>query len=333
MGVAHLTEHVLMRVVQRGIGHRPVRTNAHTGYFWTGFVMEEPERSDVSKFLLEIESLGEEIDEDTVEKERRVVISEIRKSLNSPTTYISKYLVQRSAYEGRLAHPIVGYEETVRDLDVEDVRSWFDRLTASDDLLLEYWEEDSYQYTPRRLSISFTRRDIVEEREGLKGYYMALVWTGESSPALWTLSNYLSGWDGPLWQRLRQIGNYAPQFIVRMVPSARSLLIFQTFAPFTSEDKVQEAKNLILDEIDKIKEGSVDEEVFRRTRELLKLGAKKYRTCIDLRSTASDTVSFLTYGKPFADVMEEATRVSVDGVVELAQSLDKERFVLLVPVE
>lgn len=295
--------------------------------------MEEPKRSGISKLLLEIESLDEEIDEDTVEREKKVVVSEIQKTRNNPTTYISKHLVQRSTYEGRLAHPIAGYEETVRDLDVEDVRSWFDRLTTSDDLLLEYWKEDSYQYIPRHLSISFTRKDIAEEREGLKGYYMALVWTGESSPALWTLSNYLSSWDGPLWQRLRQIGNYAPQFIIRMVPSTRNLLIFQTFAPFSSEDKVQEAKDLILDEIDKIKEGSVDVEVFRRTRELLKLGAKKYRTCIDLRSTASDTVSFMTYGKPFADAMEEATRVSIDGVVEAAQSLDKERFILLAPVE
>ena len=327
MGIAHLVEHLVMRRLQIINRREPVHFNGYSHHVATIFGAESlPEkRSSILEELKKIEEL--EINEELLERERRVVLSEIRKDQQNPFVYLS-ILAYRTLFDGRLAHPVKGYEETVKSIEIEDVRRWMERLHEAESFLLLYEGEENDSRKPLRISIRFVRRNVKEERKGLKGVYLAVVWTAVNGPAPFLLMRYLSNRIG---LEVRKLGTYAPSFTFALFPSERTPVLFRTRAPFPSEDTAEEAKNIVEKELEEIKEGKIDKSVFEKVKKLLELEERKTRYCKDISSVWNDALSLIALGKPREELLKDAAKLGEEGIIEVAQSLDRSRTAMLVP--
>ncbi len=329
MGIAHLTEHLIVRKLQMLHRKEPIHFNGYTHYATTIFAAESvPERGE-----LIINSLGKleelEVDESLLERERKVVLSEIRKDIENPFIYLS-ILAHRSLFEGRLAFPGKGLEETVKSIGIEEVKRWIDKYNETEGFLLLYEGEENEDRQPVRIQVRFAHRNIKEEKKGLRGTYLAVVWTAENTPALFLLVHYLSNKVG---LEVRKLGTYAPFFSFMLFPADRTPVLFRTRAPFPSEEVAKEAKGILEEEIEKIKEGIVDEGVFKRMISLLELEKRKTRYCKGIPSIWNDAFSITALGRPREELLKEAIKLGKEGLMEIAQSLDKSRTVMLTPSE
>lgn len=137
-GVAHVHEHMLFKGTNsRGVGSiaREVEAaggeiNAYTSWEMTVYFVNMASRFmgkgvDILADIIE----NAAFDPDELEKEVEVILEEIRRSRDMPSTRLSERLFETAYGAHPFGRPVIGYEETVRSFTREDVmrfyRNWY----------------------------------------------------------------------------------------------------------------------------------------------------------------------------------------------------------------
>lgn len=130
-GMAHFLEHMIFKgtdrvapgVFDREVEHRGGVTNAATSYDYAHYFITTATRylDDTLPFLAEI-LLNAAIPDDEFERERDVVLEEIRQSYDNPDCVAFQILVETLYQRHPYGRPILGVEETLMKLTPEDMR-------------------------------------------------------------------------------------------------------------------------------------------------------------------------------------------------------------------
>jgi predicted Zn-dependent peptidase len=133
-GIAHVSEHMLFQgtatMDQRELNHRAAdlggEHNADTGYETVTLTFEVfNEDLDDALALLAEQVYRTEVAEDRLNKERRVVLDELRGRQDDPTDRLHTR-AWNTFFGGALAHPICGTVKSLRSIRADDVRQFLD---------------------------------------------------------------------------------------------------------------------------------------------------------------------------------------------------------------
>ncbi len=129
-GLAHFTEHMMFKGtrtrsafdIASGVDALGGVLNAHTAKEYTAYYVKVlDEHLDKAADILEDLFMNSTFPEDEIEKEKQVVLQEIRMSEDSPDEYITE-LFSREFFKGTsLSYPILGSEDTVRSFSRGDI--------------------------------------------------------------------------------------------------------------------------------------------------------------------------------------------------------------------
>ncbi len=144
-GVSHLLEHMVFKGVEADAAGEIARAvesaggylNAATSFDYTFYLTELP----AARWKLALASLRDMVfkaalNPQELAREKEVVLAELERGEDNPSTRLFKTMQgmvwQGSSYEW----PIIGYEETVRNLEREDLVAYVDRLYQPQSMLL-----------------------------------------------------------------------------------------------------------------------------------------------------------------------------------------------------
>ncbi len=133
-GLSHFIEHLVFKgtdsfapgeiaqVVEAAGGE----LNAYTSFDQTVFYVTVPHKSlDVAAHVLSEMMTSPHFDPEEVDNEREVVIEEIKMGMDQPSRVASKMLFSQM-YEGHpYALPVIGTEENIRRVEVEEIKNYF----------------------------------------------------------------------------------------------------------------------------------------------------------------------------------------------------------------
>ncbi|MCX8012539.1 MAG: insulinase family protein, partial [Desulfobacterota bacterium] len=144
-GITHLIEHMLFKgTTKRKVGEiaREVETaggsiNAFTSYDQTVFHLAIPSQY----FALGLDIVADAIqnpsfDPEELEREKEVIVEEIRMRTDQPSTKLNEALFSITFTVHPYRRPIIGFENTVKNLDREEVVEYYRRWYAPDNMCL-----------------------------------------------------------------------------------------------------------------------------------------------------------------------------------------------------
>ncbi len=229
-GIAHLIEHMMFKGTEkRGVGEtaRDVEKlggdlNAFTSYDQTVYYVTLASRfsADAVEILSDL-VLHPAFDGEELDREREVVLEEIRRSKDNPLSRAFKYCFAEAYHVHPYGRPVIGYEKTVRDFDRDDLFAFYERyytapnmtVVITGDVQADRILEQAEQYfgeAPSRKAPDMSERPRSEQepeqdstrssifREDVSESYMYLgfhisEFTDEDTPALDVLSVLLGG--------------------------------------------------------------------------------------------------------------------------------------------
>ncbi len=144
-GISHLLEHMVFKGtedrapgdVARDIEAVGGYVNAATSFDYTVYLSELPAEGwqlalDVFKDMI----FGAAIDPEELEREKQVVLSELQRGEDNPSTLLFKDIQQKVWPDTSYAWPVIGYPDTVTSIRPEDVRQYIDRQYQPQSMLL-----------------------------------------------------------------------------------------------------------------------------------------------------------------------------------------------------
>lgn len=170
MGISHYVEHMLFKgTTTRGVGEIAAAIqsvggvmNASTGMDHTVFTITVPSSAfDVALGILADSIMHPAFDPKEFEKERQVIISEMRLYEDNPDRRVSDLMFQSAYLEHPYRHPIIGY------------KSLFDKVTR--DQLIEYYAS---HYVPNNMIVTVagnvkTDEALAKVKEAFKDFKRA----------------------------------------------------------------------------------------------------------------------------------------------------------------
>ena len=144
-GISHLLEHMVFkgtarrpkgeisRVVEAAGGY----LNAATSFDYTVYITDVPSRHwKLGMDVVEDMAFHAALDPEELKSEKEVVIAELKRGQDEPLSRLFQ-TVQASVLQGTpYAHPIIGYEKTIRAITVEDIRAYVQDLYQPRNMLL-----------------------------------------------------------------------------------------------------------------------------------------------------------------------------------------------------
>jgi len=136
-GISHLFEHMMFKGTERHpagefseiISREGGRENAFTGRDYTAYF--EILAADRLEIALELEAdrmANLRIDAEALERERRVVLEERRlRTDDRPEGRFSERYSPVAHPASPYAHPIIGWADDIRNIDVDDLQAWYER--------------------------------------------------------------------------------------------------------------------------------------------------------------------------------------------------------------
>jgi len=334
-GIAHLAEHCLFREVKEKIGLWNIVGNAFTNYYTTTYAAETMPwaKKQTERFIQKVMTT-KSVSEKTCLSEISVVRSELSSLLNNPIRYISRLLIPQTAFRGRRAKPVLGTLQSISKINIEDINRWI--REHPEPIVIEYTKhaqensdaKNGKVKTRISSSVEYTRKNVTEERP-VKGHYGAIVWTAPLSPTIKALLNYVGNTESETWKRLRRLGTYFPRFGYTAEPLPRVLVYFETDAPLPSEEKVDEAFSIVLEAIEKIRDGEIDEKLLTHARTLSAIKLEHHTPSI--KTLPQDVAHLLAIGQTYAEFTEKSISATSEQIMAAAQAMDKPRFVKVLP--
>ena len=158
-GISHFIEHMLFKGTEkrppgeifREIESLGGRINAFTSYDYTGYTITLP-KAELRKGveILADALMNAQFDPEEMEKEREVILAEIRLNRDNPDRQIFQLLFSAAFLEHPYRHPIIGYEPLFLNLTRED--------------LLEYYQK---KYVPNNIILALAGNIDIEEAHAL----------------------------------------------------------------------------------------------------------------------------------------------------------------------
>jgi len=143
-GMTHFIEHLLFKGTEkRGVGiiDREIKelggyNNAFTSYDATNFVIVLPSEHIEKAIEIEHDALTSSVfDNEELLKEREVVITELKRGIDTPQVYLWQKLMKQS-FDSFYNDPIIGYEETLRKMDRPQVYGFYKKYYEPQNLIV-----------------------------------------------------------------------------------------------------------------------------------------------------------------------------------------------------
>lgn len=354
-GVSHFLEHMLFKGTEKrpdpimitqaveGVGGI---LNAATGRESTNYWAKIPS----THFALAYDVLSDilcnsVIDGGELDKERSVIVEEIRSIMDSPEDLVHDVIDEVIWGDQSVGAPIAGTEETVAAIDPENMRSFWRRnyrpdryvVAGAGDITHEHLVELTREHLghlapegePDAMRPSASDQDAkrvrLVERDTEQAHLCiglpALPYTTKRRYVQGTIEAILSsGMSSRLFQEIREKRGlvYSVYGYFRPYEDVGQGVIYAG----TDLDRVEEAIEAIIGELRKLRNDGVPEDELDRTKELRK--GRLLMGLEDSRSVASWVGSQeLTYGeiKTPEEVMAEIDAVTATDVAELAEEL------------
>lgn len=144
-GIAHQLEHMMFKgTPRRGVGKIAQEVegaggdiNAFTSYDQTVYHITMASRHfDLGLDLLSDLIQNSLIDADELKMEKEVVLEEVRRYLDNPGRQMSQAMFKTAFTHHQYGRPIIGYEETVKSFQQDDVRGFYQRWYSPDNMVL-----------------------------------------------------------------------------------------------------------------------------------------------------------------------------------------------------
>jgi len=354
-GVSHFLEHMLFKgtelrpdpmMVSQEIESVGGILNASTGHESTNYWCKVPStRFELAYDVLADIQTNSVIDAAELDKERSVIIEEIRSTQDSPEEIVHEVIDTVVWGDQGLGRPIAGSEESVAAIDRDAMVSFWKRNYRADRLVVAAGGDIDHdqvvaltekyfgdipeigapdEYTPTVSDQTEMRIHLVEretEQAHLCLSMPALPYTTDRRYAQGTIEAILSsGMSSRLFQEIREKRGlvYSVYGYFRPYEDIGQGVIYAG----TDLERVEETVGAIIEELRKLRDDGVPEDELQRTKDLragrLLMGLE------DSRSVASWIGSQeLTYGeiKTPEEVMEKITAVTSRDVQELCEEL------------
>jgi predicted Zn-dependent peptidase len=353
-GVAHVIEHLLFtgtknrtsKEISAEIEKKGGILNAFTSHEMTCFWFKLPSEHVFAGLEILTDMLNNPLfDKEKFEKEKRVILEEIKMCHDDPSNDIFNK-VEQCLYDKPFGELIIGSAETVSNLKRDEVAKIFkdnynpENYTACIvgnvdlDKICEFLEKNfaKNHVAPKELPIKKINKDIKEERAGIDQAHFAM---GFHAPlasekefmALKVLDSYLAfGMSSPLFTEIREKRGWA--YVVRSsLESERNYAYYVIYAG-TLKDKVEEVKKLVIQELKKI--DKITETQIGEAKETLK-GLRKIS-----REESSNVMNklafeeFATKAEDYYDFEKQVEEVKISDVKKMAKKLLEEYSVAMI---
>lgn len=144
-GIAHFTEHMLFkgtRIRKKGTVFKEIegyggKINAFTSYDYTGYEVIIPSEftNNALELLADI-SMNASFVKEELEKERQVILKEIRLNYDNPQRRISRMLWQAAFSEHSYKYPVIGEKELLNDLKRKDLIRFYQTRYTPENMIL-----------------------------------------------------------------------------------------------------------------------------------------------------------------------------------------------------
>ena len=144
-GISHFVEHMLFKGTQKrqpGQIFREIESlggeiNGFTSYDYTGYTVTLP-REELNQGLevLADAVMNSQFDPQEMEKERQVILAEIRLNKDDPDRRIYQLLFSGAYTWHAYRHPVIGYEHLLKDLTRKDLLEYYKKMYVPNNLIL-----------------------------------------------------------------------------------------------------------------------------------------------------------------------------------------------------
>jgi predicted Zn-dependent peptidase len=300
-GIYHFIEHMVFKGTTRRTSHDIAKIidsiggtlNAFTGKENTCFYVKVlDEHLEIAMELLSDLLLNPRFQEEDIEREKRVVIEEIKMVNDSPDEMVHNLFLESFWKNHPLSRPVLGFKKTVRNFSREALRKFYGRNLLAGNLLItvagnlehgrimEMAAKYFHSLPPRvpepgmHKPPEVTRSVSARKKKGLSQLYLCL--GTHSYPRshadryiLAVINTFLgTGMSSRLFQEIREERSLAYEVFSDVVSYTDAGYLF-VYAG-TRTNAVKEVVEIIVREFRKIKEGDVKAEELKRAKEHLK---------------------------------------------------------------
>ena len=300
-GIAHFIEHLVFtgtktrshEDISREIEKKGGILNAFTAHEVTSFLFKLPSEHLFSGLDILNDILNNPIfKEDKFEKEKKVILEEIKMYHDNPQRYVYD-LMERNLYDKPFGESVIGSKETVSSLQRDFVLDYFKRNynpanfiativgNANFEKVCDYLEKNFSEKKSKIEKIEIKKKNVetIEEREGIdQAHFLfgthAPLMIEKDYAALEILNAYLAdGMSSKLFLKIREEKGLA--YAVRGSINAENNYSYYTIYVGTTKEAIPEVKKIILEEFNNIKE--LSEKEIEETKQQL-IGLRKIST-------------------------------------------------------
>jgi len=300
-GIAHFIEHLVFtgtktrthEDISREIEKRGGILNAFTAHEVTSFWFKLPTEHLFIGLNILSDILNNPIfKEDKFEKEKKVILEEIKMYHDNPQRYVYD-LMERNLYDKPFGESIIGSKETVSSLQRNFVLDYFKSNynpmnfiativgNADFEKVCDYLEKNFSEKKSKieKIEIKKINGETIEEREGIdQAHFLfgthAPLMIEKDYTALEILNAYLAdGMSSKLFLKIREEKGLA--YAVKGSINAENNYSYYTIYVGTTKEAISEVKKIILEEFDNIKE--LSEKELEETKQQL-IGLRKIST-------------------------------------------------------
>lgn len=143
-GLSHFIEHMMFKgTKKRGLGQidREIKelggyNNAFTSYDATNYFIVVPSENIEKAIEIQFDALTESVfDENEINKEREVIIDELKRGLDNPNVFIMQKLMNL-CFTANYKDPIIGYEENLRSYTRNSILNFFNKYYIPDNIVI-----------------------------------------------------------------------------------------------------------------------------------------------------------------------------------------------------
>ncbi|MBD3253272.1 hypothetical protein GF386_06055 [Candidatus Pacearchaeota archaeon] len=291
-GISHFIEHLVFKgtkkrnvfEISKDVESKGGIINAFTGEEITCFWNKLPSKyfelgADISRDVV----LNPLFDKDALERERKVILEEIKMYRDNPATYVLEK-IKEMLYKSPFNMPIIGTSENVSRIQRKTIKDLFESVYSSNNVLFcvvgdAEWEdvlEEAKKFPKSRKKIRevpiFKKNgEIIEKRKGIDqaheviGFHMPLL-TGRDRYAAEIFDSILGmGMSSRLFQEVREKRGlcYA---IKSLLEQSRDYSYGVVYSG-TVKEKINEVRDIVLKEIKKL--GDLKQSDFEESKEKL----------------------------------------------------------------
>ena len=352
-GISHFIEHMTFKGTKRRTARQIAeemdsiggQLDAFTGREYTCFyakIMDKhlPTALDILSDIL----LNSSFETSEIEKEKNVVLEEIKMYVDSPDEFVHDLCAQALWGEHSLGMPILGTKENVLDISREKIKNFFDIQYGPKNILVslagnlqhdnviklidEYFGKHLSDVIPLTINTpdaKVNKKIVTKDLEqvhiclGTKGVSFA----DDSRHILSILNTILGGsMSSRLFQEVREkrglaysIGSYYDSYV-----DTGTIVIYAA----TSVEKVNELLKIIVQEIMNLREEFVSDNELKRAKEQL-----KGNFILAMESTSNRMIKLAKqesyFGKTFTvdEILSEVDKVKKEDIKKLANDLFK----------